>query len=293
MARGGGDRRDGTRQTGRRIRRVRPASIVAAAACAGLIKPARCSSATSWRRARAGSLIDVLRADEVFNDQGSNLEACGRVMAVAERLISIALMIRVLQRRPSALGSMAFITDGPLALFGQPAKLKRPLLRLLQTITLQLADEGLPAPVTVGIEKSGKFYDHGVAIADQIPERHLMLPDDDYIKRWITNPKGPFGKDTYYGKHFFYRSAAGAIFTVSVPPLRTLGEEPHTVDDPAAFPTLRATCELLDRIGTRLYANATIPVVLAHDHAAYPLETAGHVLKLHAEEHLDGTEAIA
>jgi hypothetical protein len=37
----------------------------------------------------------------------------------------------------------------------------------------------------------------------------------------------------------------------------------------------------------RLYQDATIPVALAHKYAAYPLPTAGQVLKLHAEEHLD------
>jgi len=235
---------------------------------------------------------DVLRAHEAFNEQGSNLEAAGRVMAVAERLISIALMLRVLQRRPSALGSMAFITDGPLGLFGPPAKLKRPLLRVLQTVAVKLAETGCTPPVTVGIEKSGAFHDHGLAIADHIPERHLMLPDGEYIKRWIASTKGAYGKDTYYGKHLYYRSAVGGIFTLSIPPLRAVGEEPHTVNSPDSFPTLRATCELLDRIGTRLYPNATIPVVLAHEYAAYPLDTAGHVLKLHAEEHLDSTTEV-
>ena len=136
-------------------------------------------------------------------------------MAVAERLISIALMLRVLQRRPSALGSMAFITDGPLGLFGPPAKLKRPLLRVLQTVAAKLAEQGFAPPVTVGIEKSGNFHDHGVAIADHIPERHLMLPDAAYIKRWITSTKGIHGKDTYYGKHFYYRSSVGGVFTLS------------------------------------------------------------------------------
>lgn len=237
---------------------------------------------------------DVLRAHEAFDEQGSNLEAAGRVMAVAERLISIALMIRVHQRRPSALGSMAFITDGPLGLFGPPAKLKRPLLRLLQTVAVNLASDGLTPPVTVGIEKSGAFHDHGLAIADLIPERHLMLPDDAYIKLWMGSGSAIHGQDTYYGKHFYYRSAAGGIFTLTIPPLRAVGYEPHMATNAEAFPTLRATCDLLDRIGTRLYPNATIPVVLAHQYAAYPLETAGHVLKLHSEEHLDpGTEVSA
>jgi hypothetical protein len=141
--------------------------------------------------------------------------------------------------------------------------------------------------VTVGIEKSGAFHDHGISIAEHIPERHAMLPDERYIKQWIAAGDGVYGKDTYYGKHFYYRSVAGGIFTLSIPPLARVGDEPHTISKVEAYPTLRATCELLDRIGTRLYPNATIPVVLAHQYAAYPLDTAGHVLRLHAEEHLD------
>lgn len=50
--------------------------------------------------------------------------------------------------------------------------------------------------------------------------------------------------------------------------------------------TLRPICGLLDRIGTRLYDDAVIPVALAHGWTAYPLRTAGTVLKLHAIEHL-------
>jgi hypothetical protein len=73
---------------------------------------------------------DALRAHEIFNDQGSNLKACSRVMSVAERSISLAL----LDQRPSALARMAFVTDGPLALSGEVAPIKRPLLRRLQTI---------------------------------------------------------------------------------------------------------------------------------------------------------------
>ncbi|MGN6814920.1 MAG: helix-turn-helix domain-containing protein [Solirubrobacterales bacterium] len=74
---------------------------------------------------------DALRAHEIFNDQGSNLEACSRVMSVAERFISLALLDQLLDQRPSALARMAFVTDGPLALFGEVAPIKRPLLRRL------------------------------------------------------------------------------------------------------------------------------------------------------------------
>ena len=65
--------------------------------------------------------VDALRAHETFNEHSSNKEACSRVMSVAERFISLALLGHLLKHRPSLLGRMAFVTDGPLALFGEVA----------------------------------------------------------------------------------------------------------------------------------------------------------------------------
>lgn len=39
--------------------------------------------------------------------------------------------------------------------------------------------------------------------------------------------------------------------------------------DPAHYPTLRQTQQLLDQIGTQLYDNALIPVALVHSFAAH------------------------
>jgi hypothetical protein len=235
---------------------------------------------------------DALRVHEAFKEHGTNLEACGRVLSVAERLILFTLLGHLQQRRPSALGQMAFVTDGPLALFGEVAPIKRPLLRRMQRLAGEQATRNFGLPVIVGLEKSGQFSEHAQAISEHIPEGRLMVLTDDYVTRYITFKGSPHGADTYYGRHFFYRARNGSIFTLTVPPLGRLGATPT---DPFAlhdYPTLRATCEVLDRIGTRLYENATIPVALAHQWCAYPLAAAGQVLKLHAEEHLEKTVSL-
>jgi hypothetical protein len=120
-----------------------------------------------------------------------------------------------------------------------------------------------------------------------------MVLDEEYTQTYITFNGSPHGRDTYYGRHFFYRAITGQMYTITVPPLGSVGAEAHGNFDPADYPTLRATCQILDRIGTRLYQDATIPVALAHKYVAYPLVTAGRVLKLHAEEHLDSSEHAA
>lgn len=230
---------------------------------------------------------DALRAHETFTEHGSNQEACSRVLSVAERLCSLAVLVHLRERRPSTLGEIAFITDGPLALFGEVAPIKRPLLRKLQRVAAEQRERGFGLPIVFGLEKSGTFAEHGRAISAHIPEGMLMSLDDDYIERYITFRGSPHGKDTYYSRHFFYRALNGQLYTLTVPPLGRMGIQAHETLDLDDYPTLRSTCALLDGIGTRLYENATIPITLAHQYAAYPLAAAGRVLKLHAEEHLD------
>jgi len=232
---------------------------------------------------------DLLRAHETFREHGENGEACGRVMSVAERLITLGFLDHVHGRMRGAVGDIALITDGPLALFGEVAKLKGGILRRMQTVADELRAETLRLPVVVGIEKSGVFVEHARAIRNHIPPGMLMAPDHDYVEHYITFRGSPHGAETYYGRHFFYRSLDRRVYVLTVPPLGRLGGLPHdpfTADD---YPTLASTCALIETIGTRLYEDATIPLVLAHRFAAFPVETAGQVLRLHVEEHL-GTE---
>ena len=237
--------------------------------------------------------VDALRVHEAFNENGSNIEACSRVMSIAERLISLALLERIADLRPSMLQKMTYITDGPLALMGEVAPIKRPMLRRLQRIAADLREQGMGLPVVLGAEKSGRFVEHGHAIREYVPEGHLLVLDEDYTQTYITFAGSTHGRDTYYGRHFFYRAVNGQMYTITVPPLGNVGAEAYGTFRVEDYPTLRSTCSVLDRIGTRLYQDATIPVALAHKYVAYPLATAGRVLKLHAEEHLDRSQAAA
>ena len=63
-------------------------------------------------------------------------------------------------RAPAAFDSMAFIADGPLALFGPPAQLRLPLLRSWRQIANIARKADLQPPLILGIEKSGEFVDH-------------------------------------------------------------------------------------------------------------------------------------
>lgn len=232
---------------------------------------------------------DVMRAHERFLEHGENKEACGRVMSVAERLLSLGFLDHAHGRFRANVGDIAFVTDGPLALFGEVAKLGRGILGRLQKVAAELRAEQLRLPVVLGVERSGVFADHARGIAQHIPTQTLMLPTDDYIERYIKSRGGrQYGSETYYGRHFFYRSRDEMVYTLTVPPLGRLGAQPTDRFDPHDYPTLAGTCALIDKIGTRLSEGTTIPLMLANLYAAYPAETAGEVLRVHVENRLSG-----
>ncbi len=231
---------------------------------------------------------DVLRLHESFNPEGSNLEVLGRAMSAIEHLVIAGVALTILDDAPRILPECAFITDGPLAQFGEAAPLRLGLLGVWRHIAHKLTENGLGLPAVVGIEKTGYAADHLRALRERIPDATLMRLTDDYLTERLRTSSW---KETYYGRKFFYVSSVGQALVITVPPLGA-DWSPYPSDgvtdrsDPAYYPTLRRTLALLDEIGTQLYDNALIPVALAHSFAAYPLTTSTQVLRLLTEQTL-------
>lgn len=228
---------------------------------------------------------DFLRAHEAFDAHGSNLTAAGRVVAAAEHLAHVAFLLYVKSRTPTSatvLSRGAFIVDGPLAVFGETQKLKVPLLALWQGVCAELAVQAIEPPLLVGIEKTGRTAEYANALREHIPPGMLMKLPVDYISKYIYVGSGSFGQDTYYGRKWLYHTHDRRMLVITVPPL-TAAVAPYAVNERLElpdYPTLRAVCALLDRVGTQLFADALIPVALAHQWAAYPLQNAGRVFRM-------------
>ena len=62
--------------------------------------------------------------------------------------------------------------------------------------------------------------------------------------------------------------------------------EPITIEGINIRNRLPATLWMLDKIGTSLYADAVIPVALAHAYASIPLKTGSRVLTLLSRQFL-------
>jgi hypothetical protein len=231
---------------------------------------------------------DALRIHERFTDVGTNGEAFGEVMQVWERVLLIHLL-RAFERQGllAQAHRLAFFVDGPLALFGHPAWLSAAIsteLQRLNTEVQRLTGQDL---VIVGIEKTGTFVTHFDEVDEteeagkqRFEPRNYFLPTDDYIKKRIIysdSPK-PYGKDTYFGRKFFYKTKSGARIVASIP---FLTDEQDTLDsdDIGLYPSFATVCELLDKLVSCRYPNALSPLVSAHAQAAIPLHLGAKVLE--------------
>lgn len=234
-------------------------------------------------------LCDVLRTHEEYMPEGSNQSAITRTMNISERLMTLAyldLFYGHATKPVEAFRSTLFVTDGPLALFGTIAPLKRRFHEYLQGLSAWSDRQGLELPLLVGVEKSGRFVEHADLIKDLIPEGHVMRLTTEYVNRVTGRPLGnQYGTDEFYGRRFIYRTTAGDPLVITVPPMH--GVQPYEgagAEDFASYPTLRTVCEVLDSVRTRLYPNAVIPVALAHSSAALPLGVGQSVLRALAQK---------
>lgn len=236
-------------------------------------------------------LADALRTHEEYHSEGSNFTPLGRVMTAAERLMTLCYLNFFADTAPEVLRHTIFITDGPLALFGPLAPLKRRVQEHLSDLSSWCEEVQLTAPLLVGIEKTGAFVEHAEQIREIIPPGSVMRLTNEYINRISgRSPTNHYGVDEFYGRRFIYRTRAGEPLVITVLPEAGLsayegGERAEQWD---AYPTLRLICEVLDSLRTRMYQHAVVPVALAHSAAALPLGVGRSVLTMMAQQNIPG-----
>lgn len=231
---------------------------------------------------------DVLSLHEEISDFGSNATVITRFMNVAEHLMLATLIRMLADKLPQTLAGMGFIIDGPLALFGRPAWVHKPLMALYYDIEQGLAKKGLPPPIIMGLQKDGQVMEHARAVQRYLAPNTYRPVDDDYREKWITGSSSQaatHGSETYYGQDFVFKTQHGGVFCIGLTyPMREKGNE--TIFSVEKTEVARYG----DRIGRALdvvrefefdlYENSVIPVALAHRHASISLVPGGKVLDL-------------
>ncbi len=242
-------------------------------------------------------LTDWLRLHEGLSDFGDNTGAMTRMMNAVEHLLLAAFILELLRGNPAALGKIAFVVDGPLALFGEPAKLHAKLMILLHSANCRLGELGLEPLLVMGLQKTGGVMDHAKLLERFLPNGVMRIIDDKYRHTYITGsatPSANFGSETYYGQDFLFKTERGRIFNFALPyPFATkeadadgrkFADMKCEVDRYGSL--LERACDLIRHFELDLYDNAIVPVALAHRHASISLVPGGKVLDILARDGL-------
>lgn len=231
---------------------------------------------------------DALRFHEGMNAAGTNGAMFAEIMQVYER-VWIVHILRTLEAKGwlSSLSRVAFVLDGPLALFGHPAwvsqAVSKELIRLNGAVRKATGGRDI---LLLGIEKTGMFVDHFASLdldvktnAARFPNQAVLLPSDDYIHRNVIFSEGKeYGKDTYFGRKLFYKTKSGARLVATLPYLADDHRDLSRADV-SQFPRLSDAMSLMDQVVSSRYPNALVPLVSAHAEAAIPLHLGRRVLE--------------
>jgi hypothetical protein len=233
---------------------------------------------------------DNLRTHERFYDNSSSEQAFTAFRIVTEHLLMINIIRYFHQTRPLEwFDQIAFVVDGPLAIFGMPAWLKDHIQAEITSVHSDLLSTGHAGLLLMGMEKSGEFLDHleeldwdqSMGVRQRLPNGTTMAPTTDYIYRYIRpNPdtKKAYGEAVYYGRKLLYKSRAGQHAVVMTPIVNQAGRDRNGTDL-SAFPRLGDALNIVDDLYTYLYRDGFIPLVRANAHAAIPLRQGQRILQ--------------
>ncbi len=234
-------------------------------------------------------VTDWLRLHEDISDFGNNTSAMTRMMNAVEHLLLAALIRQVFISDARALAKMAFVIDGPLAIFGQPAKLHARIMSLLHTVNERMKQLGLEPILVIGLQKTGEVMDHFNLLNRFLPNGVIRVLDDDYRYKYIKGSDTPadnFGFETYYGQDFLFKTEKARIFNFAIPyPFADKSGDQKSFAKNKANPAnygslIERACDLIRHFELDLYESAIVPVALAHRHASISIVPGGKVLDI-------------
>lgn len=240
-------------------------------------------------------VTDSLRIHEQISDHGDNASAMTRFMNAVEHLQLATVVKTMADFNIDALCNTAIMLDGPLAIFGQPAKYHAAIQNFYHSIFERCVTTGRSPPLIVGLQKDGMVMEHARSLEPHL-KAGTFCPITDQYRAEFINGIAPltenFGHETYYGQDFIYKTDSGRIFDVCLAYPFADKQQRATFaqrkSDAAHYePWLARAFALVRHLEFDLYANAVVPVALAHRHASISLKPGGTLLDVLTKQHLE------
>lgn len=231
---------------------------------------------------------DALRLHRYFSDASSSGEAHGRLRSALEVIVLLNLLRFFEAHGPEHLADCLFVLDGPLAIFGSPASILRPIKEELLRINAKSLEVNKQDIALIGVEKSGMLYQHWEQLdfdAEKGPrarfdKKTVIAPDSEYIRKNIkfNAPGKPHGEDTHFGRFVLYKTNKGEHVVLNTAMLSEHSQK-FANNDLACFHRLGDALDVMDELATYLYQDGFMPLIRAHANAAIPLKRGTDIIK--------------
>lgn len=235
---------------------------------------------------------DCLRIDTLVSDFSIGSSHITRFMSLTEHLMLVSIVRFLFDKNKNKLSTMAFVLDGPLAIFGEPARVSLRLMSFYYLVKESMESENLQHPLIIGLQKTGQVVDYANSIARYIPNGSFKVIDDDYRHQHIfasVDKNKNFGHETYYGQDFIYKTNSGRIFIFALPyPFMSKNNDfsKQKIEISRYGSDIQRAISFIENFELDLYENAIIPVALAHKHASVSLVPGGKILDILTKNNL-------
>lgn len=195
---------------------------------------------------------DGFRLHRELQAESPNADVFARLRQALLHLIQWHYVAAVAKDKHAALADCAFLMIGPHAMFGPTAAGLR--YKFLQHYDAIYATAD-PIPLMIGLYVNGPFHDHARRL--EIEPGQVMELTYDYIVKHIAVGQTDWGKDTYYGQPFIYRTKSGYGCAFTLP------RRPGAGSAPANYPEMSRALDVLDRIiDAEDTSETTVPVMV-------------------------------
>ena len=234
-------------------------------------------------------LTDTLNIHDSISEANDATNAINRFMITVEHILMMTRIIAIAEYRPDLIGDMAFIIDGPLAIFGPKTRLGEAMMKAYYEIFDDLKKKEYDVPLLIGLQKQGALADHANLIEPHIPVGAYRFIDDAYRNKYVAPvDASDYGKETYYGQDILMKPSHNRIMCVSLLyPFRVKSNDPdeepfrdRKVDPQYYGDSLERIMDLLISLQFDMYPNGIMPIEIAHTNVAISMKPSGMILDM-------------
>ena len=227
-------------------------------------------------------LIDSLLLHENVDEHQGAGSVVPHIAGIIEQLLLIHHLKFFSEKRPNLLNRILFLKDGPLAFFGS-SRFHEPTRRLLNFLQKQ------QTLAIAGLEKSGHFVDHGLAISQtsgaRLKPNQVLLLSNDYISKYIVanrpHKERAFGALNYYGAKVIFRDINSKTYVVNLPV-----ESKDSVRSLSLhhLPNLGNILPVISELKSEMYDNSLLPIALINRAVSLAHRPSSAILSKFAKE---------